>query len=109
MARRIRVDLEDDIVGGPADETVAFALDGQAYEIDLSGENAQALRDAFAPWVAAARRIPASKRVIDLRTRASRRSADTAAIRAWAVEKGIPVSTRGRISRDLYARYEAEH
>ena len=36
--------------------------------------------------------------------------ADTlAAIRAWAVENGIPVSARGRISRDVHARYAAEH
>ena len=109
MARRIQVDLEDDIAGGPAAETVAFALDGRAYEIDLSAENAQALRDAFAPWVAAARKGGATKLVIDLRTRGSRRSEDPAAIRAWAVEKGIPVSTRGRISSDLRARYLAEH
>ena len=109
MARRIQVDLEDDISGGPAAETVAFALDGRAYEIDLSAENAQALRDAFAPWIAAARRVGASKQVIDLRTKKSRRSGDTSAIRAWAIENGIPVSTRGRISMDLRARYEAAH
>lgn len=87
---------------------MAFALDGRAYEIDLSADNAQALRDAFAPWVAAARKVGAANRVIDLRTRGSRRSEDTAAIRAWAVENGIPVSARGRISRDLRARYAAE-
>lgn len=109
MARRIQVELEDDIIGGPADETVAFAVDGRAYEIDLSAENAQALRDALAPWVAAARRVGAAKRVIDLRTGAARRSGDSAAIRAWAVENGIPVSARGRISRDVHARYAAEH
>jgi hypothetical protein len=108
MARRIQVNLEDDIAGGPAAETVAFALDGRAYEIDLSADNAQALRDAFAPWVAAARKVGATRRVIDLRTKGSRRSEDTAAIRAWAVERGIPVNARGRISRDLQARYAAE-
>jgi hypothetical protein len=109
MARRIQVDLEDDISGGPAAGTVPFALDGRAYEIHLSAENAQALRGAFAPWIAAARRVGASKQVIDLRTTKSRRSGDTAAIRAWAIEIGIPVSARGRISMDLRARYEAAH
>ena len=109
MARRIQVELEDDITGGPAAETVAFALDGRAYEIDLSAENAQALRDAVAPWVAAARILGARRRVIDLRTGVSRRSADTTAIRAWAVEQGIPVKLRGRISQELRARYDAEH
>ena len=109
MARRIQVLLEDDLSGGPADETVPFALDGRTYEIDLSAENAQALRDAFAPWIAVARKVGASKQVIDLRAKASRRSGDTSAIRAWAVENGIPVSTRGRISMELRARYEAAH
>lgn len=109
MARRIQVHLEDDLSGGPAAETVRFALDGRAYEIDLSAENAQALRDAFLPWVAVARKVGASKHVIDLRTKASRRSGDTAAIRAWAADNGIPVSARGRISMDLRARYEAAH
>jgi hypothetical protein len=109
MARRIQVHLEDDITGGPAAETVPFAVDGRAYEIDLSAENALALRDAFAPWIAAARKIGASKQVIDLRAKAPRRSGDTAAIRAWASDNGIPVSTRGRISMDLRARYEAAH
>ena len=109
MARRIQVHLEDDLSGGPADETVPFALDGRTYEIDLSAENAQALRDAFAPWIAVARKVGASKQVIDLRTKAPRQSGDTSAIRAWAVENGIPVSARGRISMELRARYEATH
>ena len=109
MARRIQVELEDDITGGPAAETVSFALDGRAYEIDLSAENAQVLRDAFAPWVAAARKVGARRRVIDLRSGAARRSEDTTAIRAWAVEQGIPVKPRGRISQELRARYDAEH
>ena len=43
--------------------------------------------------------------------RRARRAAreDTADIRRWAAENGIPVSTRGRISADLRARYEAAH
>jgi hypothetical protein len=31
-----------------AAESVAFSLDGKSYEIDLSEQNAAALRDAFA-------------------------------------------------------------
>ena len=40
MAKRTVVVLEDDLDGGPADETVTFALDGVSYEIDLSSSNA---------------------------------------------------------------------
>ncbi len=108
MARKVQVLLEDDINGGEAAETVAFALDGKAYEIDLSEENATSLRKALAPWIAAGRRA-SSGRVVDVRPKAPRRSQDTAAIRRWAQEQGIPVSTRGRISAELRARYEAAH
>lgn len=107
MARKVQVLLEDDITGGEAAETVSFALDGKGYEIDLNETNARALREALAPWIAAGRR--AGGRAPDARPRSARRSQDTADIRRWAAENGIPVSTRGRISADLRARYEAAH
>ena len=40
MAQKITVALEDDLDGGPADETVRFGLGGAEYEIDLSKKNA---------------------------------------------------------------------
>lgn len=109
MARRVQVVLEDDIDGGQAAETVSFALDGRAYEIDLNEANAQALREALAPWVGAARR--AGSRTAEVRPRSTgrRSGGDTADIRRWAAENGIPVSSRGRISADLRARYDAAH
>ena len=108
MARKVQVLLEDDIDGTPGAETVVFSLDGKSYEIDLSEKNAEKLREAFAPWIGAGRRvsIPAAT---EARRRPARRSEDTADIRRWAAENGIPVSTRGRISADLRARYEAAH
>jgi hypothetical protein len=36
MATKITVVLEDDLVGGPAEETVRFGLGGEQYEIDLN-------------------------------------------------------------------------
>ena len=111
MARKVQVLLEDDIDGGEAAETVSFGLDGKSYEIDLNEKNAHSLRDALAPWIANGRRSGSapSGRVGDARPRPARRSQDTADIRRWAAENGIPVSTRGRISADLRARYEAAH
>ena len=47
MAQKVRIILEDDLDGGPADETVRFGLDGGQYEIDLSNANAARLRDAI--------------------------------------------------------------
>jgi nucleoid-associated protein Lsr2 len=107
MARKVQVLLEDDIDGGEAAETVSFSLDGRAYEIDLNEANAQSLREVLAPWIAAGRR--AGGRAPEGRPRSARRSHDTADIRRWAAENGIPVSSRGRISADLRARYEAAH
>ena len=33
MAQKVRIILEDDLDGGPADETIRFGLDGAHYEI----------------------------------------------------------------------------
>ena len=64
MARKVQVLLEDDIDGTPGAETVLFSLDGKSYEIDLSEKNAEKLREAFAPWIGAGRRVssPCSRR-----------------------------------------------
>jgi Lsr2 len=102
MTQRTVVTLEDDLTGEEADETVSFALDGKAYEIDLAEANAAALREALAPYVAAARRAgrlsaPAARRGAPLRHVAT--EADPAAVRAWAASNGYEVSPRGRISR----------
>jgi hypothetical protein len=51
MAQTVIVQLTDDIDGGEADETISFALNGNTYEIDLSAENAEKLRSAFAPFI----------------------------------------------------------
>ncbi|MGB4777097.1 histone-like nucleoid-structuring protein Lsr2, partial [Microbacterium sp.] len=63
MARRIVHQLVDDldgtVLGVGSGETVLFSLDGTAYEIDLTEENAAALRAALEPYIAAARPVTA--------------------------------------------------
>lgn len=61
MAQRVTVTLVDDLDGTAATETIHFTLDGVAYEIDLNEENTTQLRDAFAPWVGASRRVAGRK------------------------------------------------
>ena len=51
MAQKVTVALVDDLDGSPAAETVAFTLDGVAYEIDLNEENAAAFRKTPTGWV----------------------------------------------------------
>jgi len=107
MAQKVQITLVDDLDGSAADETVSFALDGSAYEIDLSAEHAAQLRDALAGYVGAARRV-GGRRAASPR-RAARRSSETAEIRAWAKANGHRVSERGRVSADVKAAYDQAH
>jgi len=105
MAQRVTVALEDDLDGGPADETVRFAFGGADYEIDLSKRNAVAFRKKLAPFVEHARRAGRAQARRPGRTAASRqRSGD---IRAWAKDHGIAVSERGRIPAGVVEQYQA--
>jgi len=105
MAQKITVALEDDIDGGPADETVRFGLGGTDYEIDLSKKNANAFRRQLAPFIEHARRAGRGPRRRPGRNASSReRSAD---IRAWAKDQGITVSDRGRIPASVAEQYDA--
>ena len=62
MAQKITVELEDDLEGGPAAETVRFGLDGSEYEIDLSKKNAATLRKQLTPYVEHARKAGRGQR-----------------------------------------------
>jgi hypothetical protein len=93
MAKTLIVKLSDDIDGGDADETVRFGLDGRAYEIDLSAENASKLRQALKPYIDKGRsgggggrpRSPRSSASRTETTLYSRLNADEKSrFRAWA-------------------------
>ena len=105
MAQKITVALEDDLDGGPADESVRFGLGGTDYEIDLSTKNATAFRRKIAAFIGHGRKAGRGQRRRPGRTVSSReRSAD---IRAWAKDQGITVSDRGRISTSVAEQYGA--
>jgi hypothetical protein len=108
MAQKVQVLLVDDLDGATADETVSFSLDGVSYEIDLSSKNAAKMRDSFASYVGAARRVGGRSRGGRGRS-SSRAGTETAAIRTWAKEQGLKVSDRGRIPAEVVAKYEAAH
>jgi hypothetical protein len=98
-----RVELIDDLTGKTADETLTFGLDGRLYEIDLSASNAEKLRRALAKFVVAGRRQTTTKATSTTPAVVS----DAGAIRAWAVKNGYEVNSRGRISAELRAAYQA--
>jgi nucleoid-associated protein Lsr2 len=105
MAQRVTVALDDDLDGGPADETVRFGVGATEYEIDLSENNAAKLRARLAPFIEHARKVGRGQPHRAARTAVSRQhSAD---VRAWALGQGITISERGRIPASVVAQYQA--
>lgn len=111
MAQKVTVTLVDDLDGGTAEETVEFGLDGVAYEIDLSNNNANKLRDSLADYIQNARKAGGRRKASAPARRASgggRASVDreqNAAIREWARKNGFNVSDRGRIPAEVLDAY----
>ena len=105
MATKITVDLEDDLEGGPADETLRFGLGGMDYEIDLNKKNAARFRKQLAPYIEHARKAGRGQRRRSGRTSSGRDRSGS--IRAWAKGEGIAVNDRGRIPASVVEQYEA--
>ncbi len=108
MAQKTIVTLVDDLTGEEAEHisTVEFALDGMAYELDLSEENSTRLHDALSGYVKAGRKIGGRRRSAPRLGRAIKSTGGAAgynretlrSIREWAKKNGHNVSDRGRLS-----------
>lgn len=118
MSQKVLVQLIDDLDGSVATETVEFALDGIAYEIDASTANAGFLRNALADYVAHARVVGKTTVAPTRRGRPKAVDGDKAprlskeqltAIREWARKNGYDVSDRGRIRASTLEAFEAAH
>ena len=107
MAQVTTVRLVDDLDGTEADESISFALDGLALEIDLSSDNAAKLRGIFAAYIAAARRGDGQpvRRAQRMSMASTAPRADTGPIRERAAANGVTVSARGRISAEFMEAY----
>jgi hypothetical protein len=108
MAKHVQTRLLDDIDGSEAVETVPFGLDSVDYEIDLNPEHAAELRDALAPYVAAARLAGGRVRPQRQGTAPKRSRDDLREVRAWLAGHGYPVKDRGRINDVWLADYETK-
>jgi hypothetical protein len=109
MAQETVVVLVDDLDGEPADTTVRFGLDSREYELDLTEANAQALREAFARYIRAARRTSGGRRASAPAEKPAKpfQGFDPAAVRAWAAGNGYTVSPRGRIRAEVLEAFRA--
>ena len=108
MAQKIQTLFIDDLDGSEAEGTVRFGLDGTEYEIDLNAEHAQALRDALARYVRAARRAGGAARLPARGGRNARADGiDSTEVREWAKAQGIEVKDRGRVPAELVVKFKA--
>jgi hypothetical protein len=108
LARKIHVQLIDDISGEDAQETLRFSLDAIDYEIDLAAENAEGLRATLAPFVAHGRRVRSAPGSRSARTAPSGRE-ESQKVREWAIANGYSPNSRGRISGDIQKAYNDAH
>ena len=112
MAQKVTTHLVDDLtgdtIGAGEGRTIQFAFDGSSYEIDLTDENAEKLREALSDYIAAARKVSGrSSRSTASATKGRSNPNDLAKIRVWAMANGHQVAARGRISQDVRDAYEA--
>jgi hypothetical protein len=107
MARKVVVEMADDIDGSVATQTLTFAVRGVDYEIDLSEKNAKKFEDALAPYVGHGRRVGGRRGRTPGKGGGVPSGIDPKAVRAWAVEEGIAISARGRIPHQLVEQYQA--
>jgi Lsr2 len=118
MAQKTIVQFIDDLDGTSSDtvQTITFGLDGVAYEIDLSDDNATRLCDHLAQFISSARRtggrlqrpaLVATHSAATSTSNGSGRSREqTQAIRDWARNNGHDIADRGRIPAAVIEAFE---
>jgi hypothetical protein len=107
VAQKVVREFIDDIDGSVAERTFTFAVDGTAYEIDLSSENIAEFTSAIGGFIESARKVRTPS--------GGQRSGSTAAprkrggrlneVREWARKNGYNVSERGRVSAEVLAAF----
>lgn len=112
MAQKTTVHLVDDITGETIEDgtgrTIAFAVDGVQYEIDLAEKQADKFAKALDPYVTHARKI-GGRRAAATPSRGggkASRDYDPKAVRAWAQSNNVQLPPRGRIPADVIEKYK---
>ncbi len=103
MVRKVDITVLDDLTGEPAATTIVFGVRGAWYEIDLTADNATYVTSLLDRWSTAGRRR--TPLVDGARTTADR--ARTAAIRAWAADHDMAISSKGRLPVGVVHAYHA--
>jgi len=103
MAKRVVNYLVDDFDGSEPAETVTFGVFGVEYEIDLAEHHKAEFEADMNRYIAAGRRVPGRK----VRRSLSRHQYLQAA-RVWLRNNGHDIGDRGRIPKELLAKFDAE-
>ena len=111
MAQKVSVtfacDYDEKEIPDGQHMTRVFSVDGRDYEIDLCERHSQKFDEVFRRFAVRARK--ATHRVGRAKQRTAAHRKRSADIRAWAKDKDVSVSDRGRIPADVIARYDASH
>ncbi|MFE9122699.1 Lsr2 family protein [Streptomyces sp. NPDC007172] len=109
MAQKIVTIYTDDLTGEESAEaaTHQIVIDGVAYEVDLGPDSYDKFMEAVNPFLQAGRRIRRGAKAGPARQTGANN--DTAAIRAWAKEKGYDINDRGRVPTEIREAYNKEH
>ena len=78
------------------------------YTIDLSDENAARLRDALAPYIAAARRVGRGRGRTAATPSPANQRRNLAEARGWLRNHGYPVKDRGRIPDEWLRHFDTK-
>jgi len=105
--KKFKVMRVDDIDGAEATATVQFSYQGKAYEIDLSDDNRYRLEEALGKYISKARPTGRRKAATTAKktVRTASRTSDQQKARAWAVDHGVDVGSRGRVPANVMSEY----
>lgn len=109
MAQRTITVLTDDITGEDipegTGETITFAVNGVEYSLDVADKQARKFHDTMQFYIDHGTKVGGRARRGS--GGSSKKSNDTAKIKAWADEQGIDYPQRGRLPGSLIEQYEA--
>jgi Lsr2 len=99
--------ISDDLDGSPGASPVTFGLEHREYTIDLGSANLGRLRDALAPFIAAAQAQASGARGRTTTRGSTEREYNLVELREWAAKKKLKVPARGRVPRAIVEQYKA--
>ena len=110
MATKHIAQLTDDLDGSVIEDgegkQITFSIEGRAYEIDLSANNADKFYQALTPYVDAARSVKSGASARAGQTVRLKSDLDLGAVREWARANGHTVSDRGRVPATVIDAYK---